>query len=159
MAGDNFTANGLAFSPDNRWMYWSNTPEHRIDRFAFDAATGCISDRQPWARFAPKVVGEPYGGRPDGASVDVDGNYWVAMYEGAGIVQLSPSGDVLQRIPTPVQCPTMVCFGDDDLRTLYVTSARAGRPTSECEAAIPAGSLLHMRVDTPGLPVNFFRPC
>ena len=140
-------------------MYWSNTPEHRIDRFAFDAATGCISDRQPWARFAPKVVGEPYGGRPDGASVDVDGNYWVAMYEGAGIVQLSPSGDVLQRIPTPVQCPTMVCFGDDDLRTLYVTSARAGRPTSECEAAIPAGSLLHMRVDTPGLPVNFFRPC
>ena len=81
------------------------------------------------------------------------------MYEGASIVQLSPSGDVLQRIPTPVQCPTMVCFGDDDLRTLYVTSARAGRPTSECEAAIPAGSLLHMRVDTPGLPVNFFRPC
>ena len=154
-----FTATGHAFSPDNRWMYWSNTPEHRIDRFAFDAATGCISDRQPWARFAPKVVGEPYGGRPDGASVDVDGNYWVAMYEGAGIVQLSPSGDVLQRIPTPVQCPTMVCFGDDDLRTLYVTSARAGRPTSECEAAIPAGSLLHMRVDTPGLPVNFFRPC
>lgn len=159
MAGDNFTANGLAFSPDNRWMYWSNTPEHRIDRFAFNAATGSIRDRQPWARFAPKVVGEPYGGRPDGASVDVDGNYWVAMYEGAGIVQLSPSGDVLQRIPTPVQCPTMVCFGDDDLRTLYVTSARAGRPTSECEAAIPAGSLLHMRVDTPGLPVNFFRPC
>ena len=32
MAGDNFTANGLAFSPDNRTLYWSNTPEHRIDR-------------------------------------------------------------------------------------------------------------------------------
>ena len=80
------------------------------------------------------------------------------MYDGAGSRQLSPSGDVLQRIPTPVQCPTMVCFGDDDLRTLYVTSARAGRPASECEAAFPAGALLRMRVYIPGLPVNFFRP-
>src|SRR5690606_6073607 len=26
MAGENFTANGLAFSPDNRTMYWANTP-------------------------------------------------------------------------------------------------------------------------------------
>ena len=159
MADENFTANGLAFSPDNLWMYWSNTPEHRIDRFAFDATTGRIGDRQPWANFPRKMPGEPYGGRPDGASVDVHGNYWVAMYEGASIVQLAPSGELLQRIATPVQCPTMVCFGDDDLRTLYVTSARAGRPVSECEAAIPAGSLLRMRVDTPGLPVNFFRPC
>ena len=158
MAGDNFTANGLAFSPDNRWMYWSNTPEHRIDRFAFDAATGRIRDRQPWVRFAPKTAGEAYGGRPDGASVDAQGNYWVAMYEGGSILQLSPAGAVLQRIPTPVQCPTMVCFGDDDLRTLYITSARAGRPASECEAAVPAGSLLRMRVDVPGLPVNFFQP-
>jgi sugar lactone lactonase YvrE len=73
-------------------------------------------------------------------------------------VQLSPTGQVLQRIATPVQCPTMVCFGDDDLRTLFITSARAGRPDSECEAATPAGSLLRMRVDIPGLPVNFFRP-
>jgi sugar lactone lactonase YvrE len=40
MAGDNFTANGLAFSPDNRTLYWSNTPEHRIDRFDFDVTTG-----------------------------------------------------------------------------------------------------------------------
>lgn len=158
MAGDNFTANGLAFSPDNRWMYWSNTPEHRIDRFAFDATTGRIGDRQPWVTFPRKTTGEPYGGRPDGASVDVNGNYWVAMYEGACIAQLAPSGEVLQRIATPVQCPTMVCFGDDDLRTLYITSARAGRPASECAAAIPAGSLLRMRVDAPGLPVNFFRP-
>ena len=77
------------------------------------------------------------GGRPDGAAVDVDGNYWVAMYEGARVLQLSPAGEVLQRIDVPVQCPTMVCFGGEDLRTLYITSAGArdgqrtrGRPPS-----------------------------
>ena len=156
MAGDNFTANGLAFSPDDHFLYWSNTPEHRIDRFVFDAQTGTIDHRKPWATFERKVDGQPYGGRPDGAAVDVQGNYWVAMYEGACVLQLSPSGSVLQRLATPVKCPTMVCFGGDDLRTLYVTSARAGRPQEEMDAAIPAGALFSTRTEIAGLPVNFF---
>jgi sugar lactone lactonase YvrE len=158
MAGDNFTANGLAFSPDNRIMYWSNTPEHRIDRFDFDVATGTISNRQPWVQFDRKVEGQPYGGRPDGAAVDAEGNYWVAMYEGACVLQLSQAGKVLQRIEVPVQCPTMVCFGGEDLRTLYITSARAGRPLDEQSAQVPAGSLFSTRVEVAGLPVNFFNP-
>ncbi|CAN7213327.1 SMP-30/gluconolactonase/LRE family protein [Acidovorax sp. LjRoot117] len=156
MAGDNFTANGLAFSPDNRVMYWSNTPEHRIDRFDFDLATGAITHRRPWVHFDRKVDGQPYGGRPDGAAVDVEGNYWVAMYEGACVLQLSPKGDVLQRIAVPVQCPTMVCFGGEDLSTLYITSARAGRPAEEQEAEVPAGSLFSVAVDTTGLAVQKF---
>ncbi|MFN9476680.1 SMP-30/gluconolactonase/LRE family protein [Acidovorax sp.] len=157
MAGDNFTANGLAFSPDDRTLYWSNTPEHRIDRFGFDAARGSIEGRTPWVSFPPKTEGQPYGGRPDGAAVDVQGNYWVAMYEGACVLQLSPAGQVLQRIAVPVQCPTMVCFGGEGLRTLYITSARAGRPQEELDAAIPAGSLFSLPVEVPGLPVNFFQ--
>jgi len=157
MAGDNFTANGLAFSPDNRVMYWSNTPEHRIDRFDFDVNTGTITNRQPWVYFDRKVDGQPYGGRPDGAAVDVEGNYWVAMYEGACVLQLSPTGDVLQRIGVPVQCPTMVCFGGENLRTLYITSARAGRPVEEQEAEVPAGSLFSVDVAVSGLTVNLFR--
>jgi len=103
------------------------------------------------------VDGRPYGGRPDGAAVDVEGNYWVAMYEGACVLQLSPAGEVLQRIAVPVQCPTMVCFGGADLRTLFITSARAGRPVEEQQAAIPAGSLFSVRVKVAGLPVNAFR--
>lgn len=157
MAGDNFTANGLAFSPDNRVMYWSNTPEHRIDRFDFDLDTGTVANRRTWMQFDRKVDGQPYSGRPDGAAVDVEGNYWVAMYEGACVLQISPAGNVLQRIGVPVQCPTMVCFGGEDLRTLYVTSARAGRPVEEQEADVPAGSLFSLRVETAGLPTNFFQ--
>jgi len=119
-------------------------------------ATGEITNRRPWVQFDRKVEGQPYGGRPDGAAVDVEGNYWVAMYEGACGLQLSPSGEVLQRIAAPVQCPTIVCFGGEDLRTLYVTSARAGRREEEQEARTPAGSLLSVRVKAQGLPVNFF---
>jgi len=81
----------------------------------------------------------------------------VAMYEGACVLQLSPSGEVLQRIAVPVQCPTMVCFGGEDLRTLFITSARAGRPVEEQQAGIPAGSLFSVRVKVAGLPVNAFQ--
>ena len=63
---------------------------------------------------------------------------------------LESAGEVLQRIALPVQCPTMACFGGDDLRTLYITSAQAGQPE-------PAGALFSLRVEVPGLPVNFFR--
>ena len=82
-------------------------------------------------------------GRPDGATVDSQGNYWCAMFEGQRLLKLSPAGTVLEELALPVRCPTMPCFGGDDLRTLYVTSARA--------------HVIAARVEVPGLPVNFVR--
>ncbi|MPT50962.1 Sugar lactone lactonase YvrE [Delftia tsuruhatensis] len=157
MAGDCTTANGLAFSPDDAWLYWADTPAHRIDRFAFDLDTGTLGARALWKAFAPRTQGRLYGGRPDGACVDTRGHYWVAMYEGGCVLRLDPQGEVVQRIETPVRCPTMVCLGGEDLRTLYITSASHGRPEEERRAAVPAGALMHCRVEVPGLPVNCFR--
>ena len=103
-----------------------------------------------------KAAGQPgYGGRPDGASVDSQGNYWVAMFEGQRLLQFAPSGELLAEIALPVRCPTMPCFGDDDLKTLYVTTARHQRPRAELEALPQSGCVLATRVDVPGLPVNF----
>jgi sugar lactone lactonase YvrE len=72
-------------------------------------------------------------------------------------VKLSPAGDLLQEIEVPVQCPTMPCFGGDDLRTLFITSARDKRPASEVEALPLTGHVIATRVDVTGLPVNFVR--
>ena len=62
---------------------------------------------------------------------------------------------MLQEIALPVRCPTMPCFGGDDLRTLYVTSARHQRPPEELQALPQSGCVIATRVDVPGLPVNF----
>ena len=78
------------------------------------------------------------------------------MYEGRRLLQLSPTGALLADIPVPVQCPTMPCFGGADLRTLYLTSARHGRPAAELAALPLSGCVFSMRVEVPGLPVNFF---
>jgi len=97
-----------------------------------------------------------YQGRPDGATVDAQGHYWVAMFEGAQLLRFAPTGEIVASVPVPVQCPTMPCFGGDDLKTLFVTSGRKGRPAGEIAQRPASGTVISMRVDTPGLPVNFF---
>jgi sugar lactone lactonase YvrE len=52
----------------------------------------------------------------------------------------------------------MPCFGGPDLRTLFITTARQSRPEAELAAEPDAGCVLMLRVDVPGLPVNFARP-
>jgi sugar lactone lactonase YvrE len=50
----------------------------------------------------------------------------------------------------------MPCFGGDDLRTLYITTARHNRSAEELEAQPDAGCVFSTRVATPGMPVNFY---
>lgn len=159
MAGDVTNSNGLAWSTDGRTLYWSDTSAHRILALDVAAHDGSLSHRRLFMQFAPKVAGvtslESYGGRPDGAAVDSQGCYWAAMYEGQRLVRISPDGLLLQEVRLPVRCPTMLCFGGDDLRTIYITTARENRPQDELAAQPWAGSVLSMRVDIPGLPVSF----
>src|SRR3546814_10201613 len=70
-------------------------------------------------------------GRPDGASVDVEGCYWTALFDGGRVVRLSPDGEILAEIPLPAKRPTMIVFGDDDLRTAFV---RSEEHTSELQS-------------------------
>ena len=161
MWGGGGTMNGLGWSPDQRTLYSADTPTHRIEARDWDSASNAAGPARVLHQFAPKPVGwQPgdvgYGGRPDGAAVDIEGNYWCALYEGARVVQLSPSGALLQEIATPVVCPTMVCLGGADRRTLFVTSARHGRPADELERTPLAGHVLALEqpVAVPGLPVN-----
>lgn len=159
-AGEVTVSNGLAWSPDGRTLYWADTTTHRIDAADFDIESGRLSRRREFARFDRRRPDQPladYGGRPDGAAVDAQGGYWVAMYEGARVLRLSPEGRVLGAIALPVRCPTMPCFGGPDLKTLYVTSARHQRPADELEREPLAGCVLQLRVDVPGLPVDFAR--
>lgn len=153
-------SNGLAWSPDGRTMYWSDTTSHTVFALDIDPGNGELSNRRVFARFAQRGAGQPldaYGGRPDGAAVDVEGGLWIAMFEGRRLLRLDPSGRVDREVHLPVRCPTMPCFGGPDLRTLYVTTARHNRNAFELAQQPWAGHVLSMRVEVPGLPVNFAR--
>jgi len=155
--GDITVSNGLAWSPNGRTMYWSDTKAHEVYAFDFDPASGELSRRRVFARFPDKRSTpdlSTYGGRPDGAAVDAEGCYWVAMFEGGRLLRLSPEGELIREVVLPARCATMPCFGGADLKTLYITTARNKRPSEELEMQPNAGCVFSLRVDVAGLPAN-----
>ena len=155
--GDITVSNGLAWSPNGRTMYWSDTKAHEVYAFDFDPASGELSRRRVFAKFPVKAANQDlatYGGRPDGAAVDAEGCYWVAMFEGQRMLRLSPEGELLREVWLPAQCATMPCFGGADLKTIYITTAYDKRPADELARQPHAGCVFSLQVDVPGLPVN-----
>ena len=151
-------SNGLAWSPDGRTMYWADTLTNIVQAFDFDPDSGELSRRREFARFPLDHAADDWLGRPDGAAVDREGCYWLAMYEGQRVLRLSPQGEILEQVHLPVRCPTMPAFGGADLKTLYVTTAHEQRPAAELAAQPLAGCVFALQVDVPGLPVNFALP-
>lgn len=148
-AGGMTVSNGLAFSPDGQAMYHADTTSHRIDRYRFDLAAGTVQHPERFQTFSTDKANN-YGGRPDGAAIDSEGAYWCAMFEGARLLRFSPHGELLREIALPLRCPTMLAFGGDDLRTLFITSASHGRSPQEREQYPLTGCVLSMQVEVAG---------
>ncbi|MFM9435358.1 sugar lactone lactonase YvrE [Janthinobacterium sp. CG_23.3] len=148
-SGGMTVSNGLGFSPDQRSLYHADTTTHRIDRYSFDLQAGTVADAVEFQRFSTDKANH-YGGRPDGAAVDSEGNYWCAMFEGGRVLCIAPDGTLLREVALPVRCPTMVAFGGADLRTLYITSASYKRSAEELAAHPLSGCVLSLRVDVAG---------
>src|SRR6218665_1043181 len=67
MAGGIVTSNGLAWSPDQRRLYWSDTKAHEVYKLDLDPLSGAIAARERFVRFEPRAAGQSlddYGRRP-----------------------------------------------------------------------------------------------
>jgi sugar lactone lactonase YvrE len=144
--GGMLTCNGAAFNADGTAFCHADTPSHDLRAYEVDPATGTLSKRRIIHSF------EHGKGRPDGGSFDAEGCYWSALFDGGRVVRLSPEGDLLQTVELPVKRPTMIAFGGPDLRTAYVTSARAALSDADLATQPHAGALFSFPVDVPGLP-------
>lgn len=143
-------ANGLAFSPDGRWMYTSDTPNSVIWR------TPLNEDGEPGARTLFKVFDEGEGS-PDGAAMDEEGCYWSALFDGYRVARFSPQGEELESYTLPVRCPTMVCFGGKDMKTLYITTTRENMDEEELKARPLSGAIFTLPVAVAGMKKPPFR--
>ncbi len=143
-------SNGMAFTPDQRYVFQSDTPNHVIYKLAFDIASGTIRERREFARRPDNRAAADYGGRPDGAAIDSAGNYWSAQYEGSRVLRYSPEGEVTAIVHVPSKRVTMVAFGGPELRTLYITTARQGASEAELIKDPHAGGIFACDVEVPG---------
>jgi sugar lactone lactonase YvrE len=137
-------SNGLGWSPDNRTMYYTDTPTRHILAYDFDGEIGKISHERIFTHDAE--------GYPDGLTVDAAGYVWSAKWDGWKIVRYTPDGTVDREIPLPVQRPTSCTFGGPALNQLYITSASVGLSPAERAEQPLAGSLLVLETDIAGLP-------
>jgi len=144
-------SNGLAFSPDGRTLYHADTPAKTIWACDYDAGEGAVENHRV---FAHVDEGGDSGG-PDGAVVDRDGFYVCAVFGAGCLMRFDPDGRLERRLPLPVRYPTMPAFGDDDLATLYVTSASFPHRAGRTDRSPAAGGLLALPAPVPGLPTNY----
>jgi sugar lactone lactonase YvrE len=143
-------SNGLAWSPDGRTMFHSDSRGPWIDRWEFDAKTGAISER----RRIRTLTNEE--GRPDGAACDAEGCYWSCGVSAGRLNRFDANGKLLHSITVPVPAPTMLCFGGADLRTAFVTSLREGLADRDFSADPHAGKIFSIDLGVAGTPIQRF---
>jgi sugar lactone lactonase YvrE len=140
-------SNGLAWSPDGRIMYHSDSTSAIIEAWDFDASNGGMTNHRVIAKLTNA------DGRPDGAATDAEGNYWSAGPSAGCINCFSPTGQLLQKLPFPVPGPTMPCFAED---YMYVTTLREGKSPEILEQFPTLGGLFRGPAPAAGAPVGVF---
>lgn len=146
MVGDIGISNGLAWSPDGTTMYHSDSITPFVWRWDYDVVTGDIANRQIHIDLSD------IGAVADGATVDREGCYWVAIPFKGLVRRYDPDGRLMRSIPLPVDAPTCCEFGGPDLDILYVTSATFDRSADELATQPLAGGLFALDVGVHGIP-------
>ena len=144
-------SNGLAWSPDGTHLYHSCSIQKTIWKHPYDVKTGEIG---PGEILAQPQQGD---GRPDGAAMDSEGYYWSAGVSDGCLNRFSSDGVLFEKYILPCKHPTMVCFGGEDLQTLYVTSLTEDKVSEEDFERFPAsGKLFKMRAPVTGAAIPRF---
>jgi len=148
--------NGIALSPDGKWLYVALSYERRIAKYRIVEGGGFEPN--------PRTLDGSYavtGALPgisvlDSMAVDSEGNLYVATmipkgYDptvNGGISIISPDGaqvDFVEiKLPNGAHCPlpSNICFGGDDMKTAFITCGGAGY-------------LVSMPCEIPGLPLKY----
>ncbi|HEY2434474.1 MAG TPA: SMP-30/gluconolactonase/LRE family protein [Vicinamibacterales bacterium] len=136
-------SNSLAFSPDGRALYFTDTPTGVIRCGDYDADSARVTNIRAFATLGP---GE---GHPDGAIVDADGCLWSSAWGGAVVRRFTPDGRVDRVLEIPTKNPTCPAFGGAQLATIFVTSSRQQHTAEELSGAPQAGGVFALRM--PGI--------
>jgi sugar lactone lactonase YvrE len=138
-------ANTLAWSPDRQRFYFADSLANTIWSYDYNLQTGEIANEQPFFKDFER-------GLPDGSTIDSQGYLWNCRFFGSCVVRVLPDGMIDRVIEMPVKNITTCTFGGTDLKTLYITTARAEAPPGDRLA----GSLYTIETDVAGQPENKF---
>lgn len=143
-------SNGLAWSPDSRTLYFTDSATPYVWAWDFDPSTAQMDRKRVFIDLSSQqAIG-------DGATVDREGCYWLTLPFKGKIQRYDPNGRLMRTIELPVDAPTCCEFGGPELDVLYVTTATLRRAPSELQSQPWACGLLAMDVGAKGLPAAPF---
>ena len=144
--------NGMAFSPDGKRMYLSDSHPsvQTIWVFDYDTETGTPRNQRIF------VDMNPLPGRPDGAAVDSEGCYWICGNDAGLVHRFTPAGKLDRSLAVPVRKPAMCAFGGAQLDTLFVTSIRPDNTDLHDQPL--AGGVFALQPGVRGLAEPLFNP-
>jgi xylono-1,5-lactonase len=106
--------NGMKLSADGRTLYVVDTLERTLLAYPIDG--GKLGE--------PVIVSDFLGlpGKPDGMTLAADGSFWVAMWGGSCVVQLTNDGEFVRQVTVPAPHVSSLCFVAPN--RLLVTTSR-----------------------------------
>jgi sugar lactone lactonase YvrE len=111
-------SNGLCWSRDGLTMFYIDSATREVHAFDFEPTSGTLSGRRT------VVTIPPDRGYPDGMTIDSEDRLWVAHWLGSCVACYDPvHGGTVAVVEVPTPRVTSCCFGGDDLRTLFITTA------------------------------------
>ncbi|XP_034185221.2 uncharacterized protein LOC117606630 [Osmia lignaria lignaria] len=149
-------SNGLAWSSNNDTMYYIDSPTRQVVAYDYNFQTGAISNK----RVVFDLQKNNISGIPDGMTIDTDGNLWVALFGGGGVIQINPKTSELLRFIkiNGAKNITSVAFGGPEFDTLYVTSATIELKENELKEQPYAGYLFSITgLGVRGSPASSFK--
>jgi gluconolactonase len=121
-------SNGMALSPDEKNLFVNEHRKNRTLRYSLKPDGG-LSDKEIFFKPDDDCLLDPefaYELGPDGMGFDHTGCLWIAHYGGGKILQISPQGELMQKIYLPSgRKPTNVRY-HPGMKALFVTEAELG---------------------------------
>jgi len=141
-------SNGMAFSLDQKRMYYTDSIARAIYSFDYDEESGNLRNQQVFVRT------QECDGVPDGATVDAEDCLWSAQWNGSCIVRYSRDAREQYRVVFPVKKVSSLTFGGETYNDLYITTAGG---ENRAEEGQQAGSLFRLNDTGKGTPEFFSR--
>ena len=111
------TTNGIALSPDARYLYVNESVQLNVWRYRI-TDDGSLAEKQLFHRF------QDFG--MDGMRCDLKGNLYIARYDKGTVAVLSPEGNFLKEYRLRGRKPSNLTFAGPQGKTCYVTLADRG---------------------------------
>lgn len=142
-------SNGLAWSLDNKRLYYIDSPTQRVQSFIFDEKSGEIS----FEKNAVQIPAEM--GTPDGMTIDEEGMLWIAHWGGFGVYRWNPfDGKCIDKIELPAPHVTSCTFAGENLDHLIITTARENLNADELKKYPDSGNIFWKKTAVKGIASN-----